>query len=214
MLIEVEDASVSIGGRSVLRNISCVVDSGLITSIVGPSGSGKSTLLNVLGMLKRIDTGKLLIDGNDATRWGDSARVKFWRQNATFVFQDYGLIEDQSLIKNVGIASWGPFGLRPQSRVEIERILDVVGLGGRGREQVSRLSGGEKQRAGIARAIFRRSPVILADEPTASLDRANRQLVVDLLRSEAERGASVVIASHDDETIAACDRRIVLTAAP
>lgn len=211
MHITADDITVTIDGREVLTSASASVQAGQLLALVGPSGSGKTTLLNTMALLRRPDSGRLHIDGVDATRWRDGARVRFWRNRAAFVFQDYGLIDDQSVAYNVGLSRLGVLGIRRSARPGIERSLRAVGLQGRGRELVAHLSGGEKQRAGLARAMFRDAAVIFADEPTASLDRSNRELVAELLRAEAQRGAAVLVATHDETMMAASDARVTLS---
>ena len=212
MKIVAENVSVSIGSKSVVDGCSIDASPGETLTLVGPSGSGKTTLLNVLGLLQRNDGGAVLLDGVDATSWNDRRRRRFWQQHAAFVFQDYGLIDEETAEYNVAVARLSMWGIRPRERPAIDAALSRVGLEGRGREKVSTLSGGEKQRVGLARAMFRRADVIFADEPTASLDAANRRLVSTYLLGEAARGATVVIATHDDELMSLCDRRLVLTA--
>lgn len=210
MKIEAENLSVFIDGHRVLNNCNVQVRAGQTLALVGSSGSGKTTLLNTLGLLLRIDGGKIRVGGKDATRWTDAQRRRFWQQHAAFIFQDYGLIDDQAVEYNVLLARLPLFGARKKDRAAVDVFLARVGLAGRGREQVSTLSGGEKQRVGLARAMFRQAAVIFADEPTASLDRANRDLVTAFLKSEAERGAAVVIATHDEALIAVCDTTLDL----
>jgi len=209
--IEAEGVSVVINGHRVISDQTVRVVPGETLALVGPSGSGKSTLLNTLGLLIRVDSGRIVVGGKDATRWSDGQRRRFWQRHAAFIFQDYGLVDDQTVEYNVLLATLPLFGVNKRNRVAVDEALSRVGLQGRGREQVSSLSGGEKQRVGLARAMFRTASVIFADEPTASLDRGNREMVSAFLRSEADRGASVVIATHDEELIAACDARLDLT---
>lgn len=154
--------------------------------------------------------GRVLVGDQDATRWDDRRRRKFWQQHAAFVFQDYGLIDEESVEYNVALSQISLFGLRKRQKSRIEIALDRVGLTGRGGEKVSTLSGGEKQRVGLARAMFKSADVIFADEPTASLDLFNRNLVTGFLQEEAARGATVVIATHDEALMNACDLKLRL----
>jgi len=210
--IRAEDIVVTIDGRRVLQASSVHVEEGRTLALVGPSGSGKTTLLNVLGLLVRADSGRVIVGDQDTTRWKDARRRRFWQKHAAFVFQDHGLIDEKSVEYNVMLARLPLFGVHKRNRSDIEVILDRVGLPGRGKEMVSTLSGGEKQRVGLARAMFRKADVIFADEPTASLDRANRDLVTGFLKAEAHRGAAVVIATHDEALMSACDVTLDLTA--
>jgi len=211
MQILAEDVVVTIDGRQVLAAPQVHVQPGQTLALVGPSGSGKTTLLNVLGLLLRVESGRVVVNGHETARWGDSRRRGFWQKHAAFVFQDHGLVDEKSVAYNVMLARLPLFGVRARDRASIELILERVGLAGRGKEVVSTLSGGEKQRVGLARAMFRKADVIFADEPTASLDRDNRELVTGFLTEEAHRGAAVVIATHDEALMAACDASLDLS---
>jgi putative ABC transport system ATP-binding protein len=208
--IRANDIVVTIDGRQVLSANSVHVREGQTLALVGPSGSGKTTLLSVLGLLVRPDKGHVIIGEEDSSRWKDARRRRFWQKHAAFVFQDHGLIDEKSVAYNVMLARLPLFGAHKRDVANVQAILERVGLSGRGKETVSTLSGGEKQRVGLARAMFREADVIFADEPTASLDRANRELVTGFLQAEARRGSAVVIATHDEQLIAACDVRLDL----
>ncbi|MDQ4503848.1 ATP-binding cassette domain-containing protein [Sinomonas sp. ASV322] len=210
MEITAENVTVTIDGHDVVTRRSVAAKPGSTLALVGPSGSGKTTLLNVLGLLRRVDGGRVLVEGQDATRWEDRRRRGFWQRHAAFVFQDYGLIDEESIAYNVALSRLPLFGLRAGHKTAVEEVLERVGLGGRSSDKVSTLSGGEKQRVGLARAMFRSADVIFADEPTASLDLDNRNLVTSFLVGEAARGAAVVIATHDESLMAACDERMSL----
>lgn len=214
MQLHAEGVSVVIDGKPVLKSATAHAEPGRMLVLAGKSGSGKTTLLNVLGLLSRTDAGSVVVGGQDATKWNDARRRRFWRDHVAFVFQDYGLIEEASVEYNVTVGRRGLFGLRQPDRERVDQILSHVLLSGRGKEQTARLSGGEKQRVGLARAMFRGADVVLADEPTASLDRKNRELVINFLIEEARRGATVVVATHDEDLMAAGDDLILLGGEP
>lgn len=205
MDIRVENVGLALSGRTVLHDETVRALPGRALALVGPSGCGKTTLLSVLGLLHKPDTGKVLAGGTETCGWKDRSRRRFWQEHAAFVFQDYGLIDDESVAYNVALSRLSLFRPTRKHVAQVEDALEQVGLGGRSHEKVSRLSGGEKQRVGLARAIFRRADIILADEPTASLDQRNRELVTGLLKAEAARGVTVVVATHDERLIAVCD---------
>lgn len=210
MQITAHDIHLTIDDRDILNQVSVDAPSGTSLALTGPSGSGKTTLLNCLGLLLPVTRGQIVIDGTDMTRLRVERKRRFWRDNVAFIFQDYGLVPDESVGFNICMESapilrrrkgWGP---------RVEEALARVGLAGRSGEQVAKLSGGERQRVSIARAIHKQARVIFADEPTASLDAENRQNVQDLLLGERERGATVVISTHDDRLASACDQRLGL----
>ena len=207
MLIEADGLAVAIDGRPVLDGefVSCAP--GTMTALVGPSGSGKTTLLHCLGLLLPVDRGRVLIDGTDATRYGSAARRRFWRDHAAFVLQDYGIMDEESVAFNVTMRSsiLGKRATGDQQR--LAQVLEQTGLLGRQAEVASHLSGGEKQRLALARAVYKRAEVVFVDEPTASLDAANRQKVIDLLVAFAADGRTVIVSTHDAEVIDACGSR-------
>ncbi|MBD7916599.1 ATP-binding cassette domain-containing protein [Clostridium sp. Sa3CUN1] len=202
MEIKVNDIAVDISGRKVFSNVSFEMKKGEMVAITGPSGCGKTTLLNCLGMIKTVDYGKIMINGKNVTKYKDKEKTKFWHDYATFIYQDYGIIEDASVAYNVTLDKY------KMNSDKVQKILKKVGLEGRNNELAIVLSGGEKQRIGIARAIFKNATVIYADEPTASLDVKNRELVIELLRQCAKKGAIVVLATHDERLVNECDRII------
>ena len=181
-----------------------VAHRGVMTALVGPSGCGKTTLLHCLGLLLPVDQGRILIDGDDVTRYGDAARRRFWRDHAAFVFQDYGIMDEEPVAFNVTMQA-SILGRRVTGNQErLVQALEQTGLHGRADELASHLSGGEKKRLAMARAIYKDAAILFVDEPTASLDAANRRKVIDLLADFAAQGRTVIVATHDSEMINAC----------
>ncbi|MEV6927831.1 ATP-binding cassette domain-containing protein [Dactylosporangium sp. NPDC051485] len=207
MLMEAEGVAVAIGGRPVLDGEFVHCEPGTMTALVGPSGSGKTTLLHCLGLLLPVDRGRILIDGKDVTKYGSAARRRFWRDHAAFVLQDYGIMNDESVAFNVTMRS-SPLGRRAAGdRNRLAQALEQTGLAGRQDEAASHLSGGEQQRLALARAIYKRAAVVFVDEPTASLDAANRMKVIDLFTEFAANGCTVIVSTHDVDMIEACGVR-------
>ncbi|WP_245706956.1 ABC transporter ATP-binding protein [Austwickia chelonae] len=194
----------AIDGSDIFDNVDLTCAPGSMTALVGPSGCGKTTLLHCLGLLQFPTNGRILVDGKDTVKWSSSQRRQFWRRHAAFVLQDYGIMEDESLGFNVTMrASF--LGGRIRGDLErLEEALHYVGLDGRAYERASHLSGGEKQRLAVARAIYKRADVIYVDEPTASLDEKNRHTVARLFKERASAGCTVVVATHDEEMVAQC----------
>jgi len=207
MLVEAENIRVTIRGNTILRGESVSCPPGTMTALTGPSGSGKTTLLHCLGLLLTADQGRVLVDGRDVTACSSRSRRRFWRDHAAFVLQDYGIMDEESVAFNVTMRS-GPFGLgRAAGAQALDRVLEQTGLGGRQMEPASHLSGGEKQRLALARAMYKKADVLFVDEPTASLDAPNRSRVVDLFTGFAKAGCTVIISTHDSELIEACGAR-------
>ncbi len=203
MLIEGHDVSVTINGRPIIQSESLRCEPGTMTALVGPSGSGKTTLLHCLGLLLPVTGGRVLANGRDMTRASNGQRRRFWRDHAAFVLQDYGIMEDETVAFNVTMRT----SRNPRLDPGLAEALERTGLSGREADLASLLSGGEKQRLALARALHRRASLLLVDEPTASLDAGNRRRVIDLFTDFAAGGATVIIATHDDEMIAACGHR-------
>ncbi len=179
MKVEAQEISLSIGGKKVLNRESICCLPGKMSALVGPSGCGKTTLLNCLGLLLPVDEGSIFIDGNNVT---DEETVAF---NVTMESSVFGRIKG--------------------NRERLTQVLKQTGLQGREEELAGHLSGGEKQRLALARAIYKDAKILFVDEPTASLDADNRKMVIDLFTEFASRGRTVIVSTHDQEMIEACD---------
>ncbi|HET7714615.1 MAG TPA: ABC transporter ATP-binding protein [Bauldia sp.] len=180
---------------------------GKLTAIAGPSGSGKSTLLYVLAGLQPPQAGRVTADGMDIYSLGESRRDAWRRRTIGFVFQDFHLIPELSLVGNVALPA--TFGRSPGSRRRASELLVALGVP-TDRRSVGMLSRGEQQRVAIARALAFDPPVILADEPTASLDGAAATDVRAILKRLAGEGRTVVVVSHDDAVLSAADATLRL----
>ncbi|KAB8289399.1 phosphonate ABC transporter ATPase [Bifidobacterium ramosum] len=195
-----------INGHVITGGINLDIEPGTMTSLTGPSGCGKTTLLHTIGLLQIPSAGTLAIDGIDATGWSQRQRRRFWRDKAAFILQDYGIMDEETVGFNVSMRLNGLGLAVGGDRRRLRNALRLTGLASRADETASHLSGGEKQRLGIARAIYKNASVILADEPTASLDAGNRANIIRLLRERAVQGATIILATHDPVLVDACDR--------
>jgi putative ABC transport system ATP-binding protein len=189
--------------RALLADVSLVAEPGRIMAVTGSSGSGKTTLLSVLGGLLRPDQGEVAYgDGPVGTRTGEP------RAGTAFVLQTYGLVPSLTAEENVAIALRSRRGSPSQAAVTAVAALERVGVADLAERLVTELSGGQLQRVAVARALAVEADVLLADEPTSELDERNRDLVVAELRVEADRGAVVVLATHDPEVSEMCDDEV------
>ena len=214
MDITADDVTVVIDGQLVVAPARLTCRAGSVTILVGPSGSGKTTLLNCLGLLQVPTRGRVLVDGADTSGWGSAQRRRFWRDHAAFVLQDSGVMDEESVGFNVTMRSTIMGNRTRGDRPRLLEALHATGLEGRDTEPAAHLSGGEKQRLAVARAIYKRARVVYVDEPTASLDDTNRHTVISLFTSLARAGCTVIVATHDDAVMASADTRYELDLQP
>jgi putative ABC transport system ATP-binding protein len=193
-----------------LLDVSLRIGAGETVAIMGPSGSGKSTLVNILGTLEVPTTGHVAIDGIDASTLGDDALSALRANRIGFVFQQFHLLRHLSILDNVatGLLYRG-VGVR-ERRTAAWDALDRVGLAARSDHHPAQLSGGEQQRAAIARAIVGNPSIVLADEPTGNLDSGSGAAVMELLRGLAGPRTTVVVITHDARVASAMRRRVSL----
>jgi lipoprotein-releasing system ATP-binding protein len=201
----------------VLHGVDLEVERGEMVAVVGASGSGKSTLLHLLGLLDAPDSGEVLLDGTRIDNLSDRHRDQLRNGTFGFIFQFYHLLPELTTLENVLMPQLIRHGLwsywREKGRLKQEgrELLDRVGLGHRLTHLPSELSGGEMQRAAIARALAGRPRVLLADEPTGNLDAANGHGVLELLRDlNRERGLTMILVTHDQQIAQQADRVVRL----
>ena len=198
------------GGRPVaaLCGVSLSIDAGEFVAVMGPSGSGKSTLLNLLGCLDRPTTGQYFLNGQDVAGLSDDALAGVRGGQIGFVFQSFNLLARTSALENVELPLLYAGEPAADRRRRAGAALDRMGLGDRREHPPNQLSGGEQQRVAIARALVRQPLLVLADEPTGSLDSGTSMEIMALLQGLNRDGMTIVLVTHDPE-IAGCARRIV-----
>lgn len=209
----VVDLSKAHSGRELWKDVTVTFDAGTMTSISGPSGVGKSTLLQCLGLLDTSTSGSIAYASAELSRARGRILRRLHRDVFGFLFQDYGLVDSWTVAKNLDVALTAQ---RVASRERAGRrsaALRRVHLEGVETTKVSRLSGGEQQRVALARLVLHEPRVVLADEPTAALDDANAEMVLELLRELADDGAVVIVATHDARVLAASDQVVELDGA-
>ncbi len=196
----------------VLKGIDLSLDPGELVALLGASGSGKSTLLSIVGMLLQPTGGTIAIGGQRVDGLTEAQRAAFRNQRLGFIFQFHHLLPDFTATENVAFPAAAPAGgMSAAMRQRARDLLARVGLKDRMDFVVTRLSGGQKQRVAIARALMNKPELILADEPTGSLDRVAAEQVLDLMREvNQEDKATFLICTHDDDVAARCTRRITL----
>jgi lipoprotein-releasing system ATP-binding protein len=208
-LLELKGVSKDYGDGAVLRDVNLRLDRDEAIAIVGPSGSGKSTLLNIIGTLDRPTFGTVFFDGDDLLRLSADEIAPVRNRKIGFVFQLHHLLPQCTILENVLMPTLAAAAKdrKEEAHTRAERLLDRVGLGPRKLQRPGQLSGGERQRAAVVRALINRPRLLLADEPTGSLDRASaenlRDLLVNLNRSE---GVALIVVTHSLELARGLDR--------
>jgi putative ABC transport system ATP-binding protein len=190
-----------------LREASFVVEPGEFVALMGPSGSGKSTLMHLLGCLDRPTSGQYILEGTSVERLNEDQRARIRNRRIGFVFQNFNLLSRMTILENVGL----PLLYREDDRdwqARAKQVLQRVGLGGRLKHRPNELSGGELQRAAIARALIHNPALILADEPTGNLDSANGEEIMRLLTELCREGHTLLMVTHDSHCASYAGRMI------
>lgn len=208
-MIKTEGITKSFGSLQVLKGIDLSINQGEIVAIVGPSGAGKTTLLQIIGTLDKQDSGRLLINGTETARLGEKELSAFRNRNIGFVFQFHQLLPEFTALENVMIPALIAKEKASVAEKKAKDILDFLKLTDRMSHKPAELSGGEKQRVAVARALINNPAVILADEPSGSLDTKNKEELHALffdLRNQLKQ--TFVIVTHDEQLAADTDRVI------
>ncbi|KSU49939.1 bacteriocin ABC transporter ATP-binding protein [Exiguobacterium indicum] len=190
-MIEIRQLNKSFQGKILFENLSLTISKGDFVIFSGPSGCGKTTLLNMIGALEPIDTGTIVVDGKDITNKRN--QLAYFRTKLGFLFQNFALVDQKTVRQNLEIVQ-----KRYRSGKTIEEVLTSVGLSDKIDQKVFMLSGGEQQRVALARLMLKQCDIILADEPTGSLDQANAERVMALLQELNDQGKTVILVTHDE----------------
>ena len=210
-MIEIKGVTKSFGSLQVLKGMDLRIEKGEIVSIVGPSGAGKTTLLQILGTLDKPDSGSVVVDGIETSTLSTNKLSEFRNTHLGFVFQFHQLLPEFTAIENIMIPAYIA-GMKPkEARNRAEELLAFMGLSDRATHKPNELSGGEKQRVAVARALMNNPAVILADEPSGSLDSKNKEELHKLFFELRDKfGQTFVIVTHDETLATLTDRTIHL----
>lgn len=210
-MIDIKGITKSFGSLQVLKGIDLRINQGEVVSIVGPSGAGKTTLLQIIGTLDRPDSGQVVVDGVDVGKLSTGKLSDFRNLHLGFVFQFHQLLPEFSALENVMIPAFIAGRSRGEAKRRATELLDFMGLADRAFHKPAQLSGGEKQRVAVARALVNNPSVILADEPSGSLDSKNKDELHRLFFDLRDKfGQTFVIVTHDEGLAAITDRTIHL----
>ena len=208
-MIQLHGITKSFGSLQVLRGIDLQVNRGEVVAIVGPSGAGKTTLLQIMGTLDRPDEGEVIIDGENVSRLSATKIAHFRNKNIGFVFQFHQLLPEFTALENVMIPALIGGTSKKEARQRAQELLDFMGLADRAEHKPNQLSGGEKQRVAVARALVNHPAVVFADEPSGSLDTHNKEELHRLFFDLRHRmGQTFVIVTHDEALASQTDRTI------
>ncbi len=204
-IIEAENLKKQFGKKVLFEDLSFQIKAGEMVAVTGKSGCSKTTLLNILGLIESFDSGKVRIVGRPAPRPNSRAAQKMIRNELSYLFQNFALIDTETVEANLMLAASGT-----GRKKEIQNALRTVVLEHTLHQKVFELSGGEQQRIAIARTMLKRGKIVLADEPTGSLDPKNRDHVIKLLHDLCREGKTVLIVTHDPVVAKRCDRILPL----
>ena len=208
-MIQLHGITKSFGSLQVLRGIDLQVNRREVVAIVGPSGAGKTTLLQIMGTLDRPDEGEVIIDGENVSRLSATKIAHFRNKNIGFVFQFHQLLPEFTALENVMIPALIGGTSKKDARKRAQELLDFMGLADRAEHKPNQLSGGEKQRVAVARALVNHPTVVFADEPSGSLDTHNKEELHRLFFDLRDRmGQTFVIVTHDEALASQTDRTI------
>lgn len=191
-MIEIKNLSKRFEDKVVFDNFNLTIEDGDFVIVVGESGAGKTTLLNMIGGIEKADSGKILVDNQEITR----NQSQYWGNTVGFLFQNFVLLENKTVRQNLEMVK-----KKNVSSVSIEEALEIVGMLSAIDKKVYKLSGGEQQRVALARLMVKKCNLILADEPTGSLDRKNKQIVIDIIKKLNQMGKTIIMVTHDDELV-------------
>ncbi|GLI04797.1 bacteriocin ABC transporter ATP-binding protein [Paenibacillus tyrfis] len=210
-ICELQNISKSYADHVVLNNISLAIAEGEMVAITGKSGSGKTTVLNIMGMLEKPDDGVVKLFGEELPRIGSIKAKQLLRTRLVHLFQNYALIDNATVDENLDIPLLYSKKTKSAKQLLKTEALEKVGLSLSLKRKIHELSGGEQQRVAIARILLKPCDLILADEPTGSLDTANRDEIMSILKELHHSGKTIIIVTHDPDVAKACNRIIELS---
>lgn len=191
-MIVIKDLKKSFGEKEIFSNFNLNIESGEFLIVIGESGSGKTTLLNMIGGIETVDGGSIYVDNIDITKLKN--KRKYFGETIGFLFQNFVLLENKTVQQNLSM-------INNKSEIGIDKALSLVGMSDKKKHMVYTLSGGEQQRIALARLMIKKCSLILADEPTGSLDKKNKFVVMNILKQLNSMGKTIIMVTHDDDLI-------------
>ncbi|GFI40838.1 putative bacteriocin export ABC transporter [Thomasclavelia cocleata] len=204
-MIKINNLSKKYNDNQIFKNFNCEINENEMVAIKGMSGSGKTTLLNIIGLLDNDYKGNIIINGVDVSNLNRKKREQFIRENISYLFQNYALIDDESIKDNLMLALEYVKMNKTEKKDLIKKTLKKVGIEKDINEKIYSLSGGEQQRVSLARTLLKPSKLILADEPTGNLDESNRNDIIKILLEMQKKGKTIIIVTHDNVVAQNCN---------
>ena len=208
-MLELKNINKSFGSLQVLDNVSATFGRGEVVSIVGPSGAGKTTLLQIAGTLDKPDSGSVVYDGVDVSAMPERKLSEFRNKRIGFVFQFHQLLPEFTALENVAIPALIHGESRSKAQARAKDLLEMLGLASRADHKPMELSGGEKQRVAVARALVHNPKLVIADEPTGNIDPELSQEMMQLLERVSKMGITVLVVTHEHELVHRFHQRVV-----
>ena len=204
-MIKINNLSKKYNDNQIFKNFNCEINEKEMVAIKGMSGSGKTTLLNIIGLVDNNYKGNIIINGVDVSNLNRKKREQFIRENISYLFQNYALIDDESIKDNLMLALEYVKMNKTEKKDLIKKTLKKVGIEKDINEKIYSLSGGEQQRVSLARTLLKPSKLILADEPTGNLDESNRNDIIKILLEMQKKGKTIIIVTHDNVVAQNCN---------
>ena len=204
-MIKINNLSKKYNDNQIFKNFNCEINENEMVAIKGMCGSGKTTLLNIIGLLDNDYKGNIIINGVDVSNLNRKKREQFIRENISYLFQNYALIDDESIKDNLMLALEYVKMNKTEKKDLIKKTLKKVGIEKDINEKIYSLSGGEQQRVSLARTLLKPSKLILADEPTGNLDESNRNDIIKILLEMQKKGKTIIIVTHDNVVAQNCN---------
>ena len=204
-MIKINNLSKKYNDNQIFKNFNCEINENEMVAIKGMSGSGKTTLLNIIGLLDNDYKGNIIINGVDVSNLNRKKREQFIRENISYLFQNYALIDDESIKDNLMLALEYVKMNKTEKKDLIKKTLKKVGIEKDINEKIYSLSGGEQQRVSLARTLLKPSKLILADEPTGNLDESNRNDIIKILLEMQKKGKTIIIVTRDNVVAQNCN---------
>ena len=209
-IIEMKNLEKAFGKKTLFDHLSLTIEENELVAITGPSGSGKSTLLNMIGLIEPCENGSYMLFGNKAPKSDSSEASRMIRRHISYLFQNYALIDQLTVEENLMLALRYRRKTKEEKKQLIKKALHRVGMDDSEEQKVYTLSGGEAQRIALARVMLKPGELVLADEPTGSLDEENKNMVFNHLQKLKNAGKTIIVVTHDNELANRCDRVIHL----